>query len=171
MSAVCVAVALGAALLLGAGGLVHLRDRRRLSAALDQQDVLPRWTRAVLAYTLGPVETVVATAAVVAWLAGSVVVLACVGILYLAFGVYTLVLRVRAPGAPCGCFGAAGRVTWAVVARAWVLAAVVAASQRVEPDPALGPRLVLLVPAVLVALAAWLLGEVTQPSRRHPALY
>jgi hypothetical protein len=113
----------------------------------------------------------VATAAVVAWLAGSVVVLSSVGVLYLAFGVYTLVLRVRAPGAPCGCFGGAGQVTWAVVTRAWVFAAVVAACQRVEPDPALGARVVLLAPAVLVALAAWLLGEVTQPARRLPALY
>ncbi|MEV6824468.1 MauE/DoxX family redox-associated membrane protein [Amycolatopsis sp. NPDC051102] len=42
--------------------------------------------------------------------------------LYSAFAAYAAVLRTRRAGVPCGCFGAE-KVSWAVVARAVVLAA------------------------------------------------
>lgn len=168
---IAIALALGAALLLGAGGLVHIRDRRRLRAALFAQKLLPRWTQTILAYTLGPLEVLLAAVAVVTWIAGSAVALAPVGGVYLAFGGYTLVLRVRVPGAPCGCFGAPGPVTWAVVVRAWFFAVVAVATWWIGSQPTLGPRLLLLLPAMLVALAAWLLAEVTQPGRREMTLY
>lgn len=177
-----VTVALGAALLLVAGGVGHLRDRRALAAALASQRLLPRWARALATIVLGPVQAIVGVAAGATWLtvprlAASAVAL--VGALFAALGLYATVLRIRVPSAPCGCFGTPGPVTWVVVARAWVFAAVAGLAVLVlrgAPEVPLGPRTLLLLPAVLVALAGWLVAEVfavgrsTQPFRRSQTL-
>ncbi|MFC6018225.1 MauE/DoxX family redox-associated membrane protein [Plantactinospora solaniradicis] len=177
-----VTAALGAALLLVAGGVGHLRDRRALATALASQRVLPRWARALVTVVLGPVQAIVGVAAVTAWLAVprlAAPAVALVGALFVALGLYTTVLRIRVPAAPCGCFGASGPVTPVVVARAWLFAGAAGAAVPVlwgASGVPLGPRALLLLPAVLVALAGWLVAEVftvgrsTQPIRRPPAL-
>ncbi|MFD0521975.1 hypothetical protein [Paractinoplanes durhamensis] len=65
-------------------------------------------------------------------------------------------MKVRAPSAPCGCFGDGGPVTTLVVARAWVLAVatgVAAIAVAIGAPTPLSARLWLLAPAVLVASA------------------
>ncbi|QFZ21260.1 MauE/DoxX family redox-associated membrane protein [Saccharothrix syringae] len=112
----------GGALLLVFAALGHARDRRALAA----------------------LEVVVALSAVVTPYA--------VAALYAAFAVYLVRLKVRRPGAPCGCFRDAGPVTWATVGRA-VVFAVGAAVEPAVPLP------IALSGGFVLAMAGYLLPE------------
>ncbi|MEU8023683.1 MauE/DoxX family redox-associated membrane protein [Micromonospora haikouensis] len=166
-----VAAALGAALLLAAGGAGHLRNRPALTAALDAH-LLPGPLRAWMAILLGPAEVLVGAATWVTWLAAPVYAAPAVALLgasYCALGLYATVLRIRVPTAPCGCFGTPRPATWLVVGRGWLFAGVAGAAVPVlwtPPDLSFGTRLFLLLPAVLVAVGGLLSTEVfgvTQP--------
>jgi hypothetical protein len=121
----------------------------------------------------------IGAAAVMTWVADPGYAAAAVAVLgggYCGLGLYATVLRIRAPTAPCGCFGT-GRVTWTVVARAWSFAAVACAAVPVlwaPLDVSLGTRFFLLLPAALVAVGGYLTAEVlgtTQPVRQRSALF
>ncbi|HEX8630148.1 MAG TPA: MauE/DoxX family redox-associated membrane protein [Catenuloplanes sp.] len=178
-----VTAALGAALLLIAGGVNHLRDRGTFAAVLATQSVVPRRLRGAAATTVAVAETLTAAVAVTAWLAAPRAAAAAFAIVagcYAALGLYTAVVRVRAPTAPCGCFGTGGPVTPLVVARAWLFAAAAGSAALLAPvvvDIALPARLALLAPAVMVALAGWLVPAVLAPAaptdstfRGHPGV-
>lgn len=166
LSQVTVASALGAALLLLAGGVGHVRRAQVFAEVLARQQLVPRGLRRAVATLIGPAEVVLGGTAVAAWSAGSpraVWALVMVAGCYAVFGVYTTVVMVRAPSAPCGCFGDDGPVTPLVAARAWALAVVAGVAAVAVPAVAPAPpaaRLWLLVPAVLVATAGWLVPKV-----------
>jgi hypothetical protein len=155
-----IGVALGGALLLLAGGVVHVRERRWFATVLAAQRLLPRRLHAVVAHVMGPVELVVGAATVVGWLASpalATVAFPVCAACYVAFGGYLTVLRVRRPSASCGCLGGRSPVTWLVVLRAWVFAA---ASAGVGFWPSTVDGLALpSALAVLVAGVAWLAPE------------
>jgi len=112
--------ALGA-ILLTVAGAAHAVRHREHRAVLRGHRLLPP---SVAAPAAGA-EVLVGAAMLVALLAdpaSTVLPAAAQATLYCAFAGYTAVLRTRRPGVPCGCFGA-GRVSWAVVTRAVVLAA------------------------------------------------
>lgn len=111
--------ALGAILLTAAGGSHAVRHREH-RAVLRGHRLLPP---AVAAPAAGA-EILVGAAMLAVLLAAPAVTVwpaTAQAALYCAFAGYTAVLRTRRPGVPCGCFGAE-RVSWAVVARAAVLA-------------------------------------------------
>ncbi len=164
------AIALGGAMLLVAAAVGHLRRRRMFAAVLAAQRVLPRrWRRPVAAMT-GPVELLVGAAAVAGWPVGGRVAVAgltAVAAVFVAFGLYLVVVRVRTPAAPCGCFGD-GEITGAVVARAWFFAAAAAAAAVLGASvTASSPaaRLWPLLPAAVIALMGWLIPELLLSSR------
>ncbi len=169
------AIALGGALLLVAAAIGHLRRRRMFAAVLAAQRVLPRrWRRPVAAAT-GPVELLVGAAAVAGWSAGgriAVVALTAVAAVFLAFAVYLMVVRVRTPAAPCGCFGGGG-ITPAVIARAWFFAAAATAAAVLGASvPASSPaaRSWPLLPAAVIALMGWLIPELLRSRGGSPSL-
>jgi hypothetical protein len=119
-----VLTALGAILLFVAG-VAHAARPREHRAVLRAHRLLPpAWAGFAAAATTGA-ELLVGVAVLVFLLADPVAaaLLAAVqAALYCAFAGYAAVLRTRRSGVPCGCFGAE-KVSWAVVARAVVLAA------------------------------------------------
>jgi hypothetical protein len=156
-------VALGGALLLVAGGVVHLRDRRAFGTVLAAQRLVPGRLRGAVAIATGPAEVAVGTAMLAGWLAAPALLgwaLPAGAACYAAFGAYTTVLRVRRPAAPCGCLGGRAPVTWLVAVRAWLfaVAAAVAAVVPVVPAGEAG-RLWPLAVAIVVAGTAWLIPE------------
>ncbi len=164
------AIALGGALLLAAAAIGHLRGRRMFAAVLAAQRVLPRrWRRPVAAVT-GPVELLVGTSAVAGWLVGgrvAVAALSAVTAVFATYGLYLVVVRVRTPAAPCGCFGGGGGITAAVIARAWLFGAAAAAAAVLgAPVTASSPaaRLWPLLPAAVIALMGWLIPELLPSS-------
>ncbi len=112
--------ALGAVLLTAAGA-AHAARPREHRAVLRAHRLLPPF---VAAPTAGAEVLVGAAmlASVLADPAAAALPALAQAALYCAFAGYAAVLRTRRAGVPCGCFGAA-EVSWAVVARAVVLAA------------------------------------------------
>ncbi len=166
LAQVVVAAALGAALLLIAGGVGHVRGAGAFAEVLARQQLVPQRLRRAVAAILGPAEVLLGGAAVAAWLGvphRAAPALAMVAGCYVVFGGYLAVMMVRVPSAPCGCFGADGPATPLVAARAWLLAGVAGSAAIVvsaishTPLPA---RVWLLAPAVLVALAGYLVPKV-----------
>lgn len=154
------AVAMGGALLLLAAGVGHLRRRGHLAAVLATQRLVPRWSRRPLAAVVAVTEIGAGAIAVAGWLAAYRLLLIPMAVVYAAFGVYTIVLRLRRPGAPCGCFGDGGAVSWSVVARAWVFCgAAIVATSALDADAATADRLVTGCAAVLVALITWVVPQ------------
>ncbi len=166
LAQIAIASALGAALLLIVGGFGHVRRARAFAEVLARQQLVPHGLRRAVATIIGPAEVVLGGTAVAAWLGASqraAPALAMIAGCYAVFGCYTAVVLVRAPGAPCGCFGADEPVTPLVAARAWVMAGVAGvaavAVSAIPPTP-LSARPWLLAPAVLVASAGWLVPKV-----------
>ncbi|MEU7786674.1 MauE/DoxX family redox-associated membrane protein [Amycolatopsis sp. NPDC049159] len=109
------------AILLVAAGLGHAVRHREHRAVLRAHRLLPP----ALAVPTTLVELLVGAAVLLVLLAVPAAATPAVlaqAVLYVAYAGYAGVLRVRRPGVPCGCFGTEA-VSWAVVARAAVLAA------------------------------------------------
>lgn len=164
MSSFAQALAVGGAVLLLVGGLGHLRRPRHFAAVLAAQRLVPRRWHRPLSGIVAVAEAGVGAAAIAGWLAGAGAVagawawlpMAGVAVVYAAFGGYTAVLRVRRPGAPCGCLGGSAAVSWGAVARAWVFCAgAVAAAPGLGAGAVATDRLSVGGAAVLVALIAW----------------
>ncbi|MEU5696214.1 MauE/DoxX family redox-associated membrane protein [Actinosynnema sp. NPDC020468] len=88
-----------------------------------------------------------------------------VAVLYAGFAGYLVVLRRRSPGAPCGCFAGEGPVTRWLVGRALFFAV----GAALEPAT---PWLIALTGGFVLAMAGWLLPELTRVVRqplRHTA--
>ncbi|GGK04843.1 hypothetical protein GCM10010123_38540 [Pilimelia anulata] len=158
------AVACGAAGLLVAGGIIHLRDRDGLRALLDSHAVLPGRWRGAAGRVVGPAEAVTGAATLAGWFLaplGFRVAATATAAWYLAFSLYTAsILRGgRAPA--CGCLGSTEPVSRTVVLRAAVLAAGSAAGAWCGSPYPLGspPAVPLTLGAVAVVTAgvAWLL--------------
>lgn len=171
---VAAAAGLAGAMLLLAGGVHHLHDRRRFAAVLTVQRVVPRPLRRPVAAGTGAMETVVGASAIAAWLASprlAVAAFAATGAVYACLGVYSAVVRFRSPTAPCGCLGGSGSTTWLVIGRAWIfavaagVAAMVLASGTTPDAPS---RLWCVMPAVLIALTGWLVPELFAALSRAP---
>lgn len=171
---VLAAAGLAGAMLLLAGGVHHLRDRRRFAAVLTVQRVVPRPLRRAVAAGTGTMETVVGASTIAAWLASprlAVAAFTATGVVYACLGVYSAVVRYRAPTAPCGCLGGSGSTTRLVIGRAWILAvsagaAAVLLSSGTTPDAP--SRLWCVMPAVLIALTGWLVPELFAALSRAP---
>ena len=76
-------------------------------------------------------------------------------------------------GAPCGCFGARGRISWGSIARAALLAAaaaVVAAAPAVDAPPSLPTALAALALAAVVVVRARRPGGALEGAGEGPAL-
>ncbi|MBE1501890.1 hypothetical protein H4696_008990 [Amycolatopsis lexingtonensis] len=149
-SAVMTVLSAAGAIFLLAAGFGHVVRHREHRAVLRAHRLLPP----VFAPLTTGAEVLIGTAVLLALLAAPAAaapaLLAQAG-LYTAFAGYAGVLRVRRPGVPCGCFGSEV-VSWAVVARAAVLAAAGAACA------ALGAASPLCVAAgAVLAMAAHLL--------------
>ncbi|WP_370967080.1 MauE/DoxX family redox-associated membrane protein [Amycolatopsis sp. cg9] len=113
------------AIFLLAAGLGHAVRHREHRAVLRAQRLLPPAVTAPVALLATGAEVLVGAGVVAALLAAPAAAAPAVlaqAVLYGAFAGYAGVLRVRRPGVPCGCFGTEA-VSWAVVARAVVLAA------------------------------------------------
>ncbi|MEV4052778.1 MauE/DoxX family redox-associated membrane protein [Amycolatopsis sp. NPDC049688] len=116
-----VLTAAGAILLITAGTAHAARPAEHRAVLRVHRLFPPEWTPFAAAVTTGAellVGLSVLVTAVVAMVLPAVVQAAVYG----ALAGYAAVLRVRRAGVPCGCFGAE-KVSWAVVARAVVLAA------------------------------------------------
>jgi hypothetical protein len=164
------AIAVGGALLLLAAGVGHLRRPAHFAAVLAAQRLVPRWSRRPLAVLVAVTEIGTGAVAVAGWLSGHWPLMIPVAAVYVAFGVYTTVLRVRRPGAPCGCFGGGGAASWGVVARAWLFCAAAVAASALDADGATADRIVVGCAATLVAMVTWLApqfaGRKQRPARR-----
>jgi hypothetical protein len=164
------AVAAGGALLLTAAGLGHLRRRHLLRAALGAQRLLPRRLWRPVAAALGGAELLVGASVLAVLLtapSAAVPPLAAQACGYGGLAAYLAVLRRRRPGAPCGCFGTDGPVTWLVVARAGLLAGGAAGAALLGAQVAAMPavaRLPCLAGGVVVAMAGWLLPVLARPA-------
>ncbi|WP_290058385.1 MauE/DoxX family redox-associated membrane protein [Amycolatopsis solani] len=139
------------AILLVAAGVGHAVRHREHRAVLRAHGLLPpAFARpATGAELLIGAGTLAVLLAAPANAAPAVVAQA---VLYGVFAGYAGVLRVRRPGVPCGCFGTEV-VSWAVVARAAVLAAGSAACAALG---AAGPLCV--AAGAVVAMAVYLLA-------------
>lgn len=165
-----VATGLGAAFLLIAGGLGHIRHRQALTSVMARHQVLPAVAQRPLSVLLGPAEVAVGATAVVAALVAphlAPIALAAVAGAYAVFGLYTTMQLRRAPDAPCGCFSGGEQVNLPVVAiRAGFFLAATAVAAVLVPAVAglpLPAKLWLMLPALLVALAGWLVPAVLSP--------
>lgn len=167
---VALAVALGGAVLLAAGGAVHVRDPGGLRTALTVQQLVPARLRPAVATATGPLELLMGAAVIGCWLAAPGAVrwpLVGVAVGYAVLAAYTGVVRVRRPSAPCGCFGAGGPVSWLIVGRAAAFAVASGIAVLVLPavaDLPLADRSWPLAPAVLIAVTAWLGPELATPA-------
>ncbi|MDI6103388.1 hypothetical protein QLQ12_32745 [Actinoplanes sp. NEAU-A12] len=163
------AIAMGGALLLLAAGAGHLRRLGHLTAVLAAQRLVPLWSRRPLAAIVAVTEIGAGAMAVAGWLVPYWPLMILMAAVYAAFGVYTTVLRVRRPGAPCGCFDGGSVVSWGVVARAWVFcAAAIVVAPGLDAGVAAADRFVVGCAAILVALITWLapqLAGVAGPAR------
>lgn len=116
------------ALTLGGAGALHALRPAALASALATHG-WPAASRRPVAWTVIALEGGLGGAGV--WLAGREpagadgLLPAAFGVLFVLFGVYTLMLLRRRPGVPCGC-GLGGPVSRVVVGRAFLLAAVAA---------------------------------------------
>lgn len=147
-----VLTALGA-ILLAVAGVAHAARPREHRAVLRVHGLLPPGWPAPATAGAEIVVGVAVLAFLLADPAGATLPVAAQTAVYCVFAGYTAVLRTRRPGVPCGCFGV-GKVSWAVVARAVVLAAGsagYAAARAVVPD-----RWSCVAAAVVLAMAGHL---------------
>jgi hypothetical protein len=176
-----IAVAVGAALLLIAAGVGHLRHRPELRAALTAQALLPRRLRIAVEALIPAAELAIGLAVVASLMlpaAGSVPLIGPAAataraaslagpaliaqtVLYGGFAGYLWVVYRRRPTAPCGCFASGGRVTPLVIARALLFAAGSGAAAAVVTVEATGPAgatvaLVWLTGGFVTAMLGWL---------------
>jgi hypothetical protein len=163
---IVIACALGGALLLLVAAIDHIRHFDRLRAALVAQRLVPyRWHRRVgVALVVAELAVGGAVGAVVlvvpSW-SGPVFIAEAVT--YGGFLGYLLVLRIRRPATPCGCFGDDGPVGVPALLRAGTLAlgAGAAALPGGGRDGDAGAALLILAAACVIAVLA----------RVVPALY
>jgi hypothetical protein len=150
-SAAVAALTAFGAILLAVAGVAHAARPREHRAVLRAHRLLPPFVAAPAAGA----EVLVGAATLASLLtAPAAVVLPAVAqtALYCAFAGYAAVLRTRRAGVPCGCFGTAA-VSWAVVARAAVLAAGSAGCAALGA-PAPGPdRWACVAAGVVLAMA------------------
>lgn len=127
--------------LLLVSGLQHARDSTSFSKAVADQGVLPGpasvWARVV---TLS--EIIVGLSVLIAvWLdiaaTTRVIALGLASLEYLAFGLYSVIVKLRSPGVSCGCGGVDAPVNGWTIARALGLSAGLALA---APQTAIGPR-------------------------------
>jgi hypothetical protein len=168
------AFALGGALLLTAAGAGHLWHRRALPTALRAQRLLPAHLSVPVAIgavaaevSIGP--SVLATA--IGGPSASAVPLVAQAALYATFTAFLWMVLRRRPAAPCGCFGAAERVSRLVVTRAGLLAAATIGALVPGAQFAMLPmtsRLLCLAGGFVVAMAGWLLPVLTNLAGSQP---
>lgn len=156
-SAALNAGALGAALLLLAGGLGHLREPRLLKATLRAQRLLPSGLLAPVSLLTPLTELLTGALAIATLLVPGApgFLLIPQAILYLAFTGYLAVLVRTRPGVPCGCFDARTPASWTTVLRAALagLLTIAALWARPVPEPWLLP---VIAAALLLGLTTWL---------------
>lgn len=115
-------------------GAWHLRHRGTLLPQLDQQDLIPRRGRALVASLIGPAEVLVGLLGGLALTrgAGLATATALALLVYGSYAAFAAVLWRRRPGTPCGCAGGDEPISGWVVLRAGLLALVAGSGLATE---------------------------------------
>ncbi len=172
LTATAFTLAMGAAVTLLAAGVGHALRPRTLVSALHAQRLWPaRWRPAVAGATIAAEPLAGATVIVSGALGLSTVRAALVGQAALLAGLagYQVLLRVRRPAAPCGCFGAGRPASWSGVAGTATLAAAsaVAGGGTTAPHWPVAWRLLAVAAGGVLVLGVWTARLVAGPDHHH----
>lgn len=148
-------------------GWAHARNPNELAGTLRQQRVWPTRIVPGAARVIGPLEIALGAASLVhlTWRSNSPSLLifpAVASLLLFSYGVYSLFVLTRRPGAPCGCSAGNEPMTSTVPIRAFVYgtalgAAAVQSRPVVVLDGTLSQAAVTLLAALAIGITAWIL--------------